>query len=45
MPAPQYDESTNDGRDYTGTLIRAIQVDRAAEKSRHYTSNNSQNGR
>ena len=45
VPAPQYNQGTDNGRDDAGTLIRAIQVDRAAEKSRHYTSNNSQYSR
>jgi hypothetical protein len=33
--APQYDEGADNGCNDTGTLIRAIQVDRAAEKGRH----------
>jgi hypothetical protein len=45
MPAPQYNEGADNGCDDAGTLIRTIEVDRAAEKSRHYTSDNSQNGR
>jgi hypothetical protein len=32
MPAPQYNEGTDNGCDDAGTLTKAIQVDRAAEK-------------
>ena len=45
MPAPQYNEGANNGCDDAGSLTRAIQVNRAAEKSRHDTSDNSQYSR
>jgi hypothetical protein len=45
MPVPQYNESADNRCDDAGSLTRAIQVNRAAEKSRHYTSDNSQYSR
>jgi hypothetical protein len=45
MPAPQYNEGADNGCDDAGSLTRAIQMNRAAEKSRHYTSDNSQYSR
>jgi hypothetical protein len=45
MPAPQYNEGADNRCDDAGSLTRAIQVNRAAEKSRHDTSDNSQYSR
>src|SRR5262249_25087628 len=45
MPTPQDDESANHGGDGAGSLVRAIQMDRAAKKGRDDTPDNPQDCR
>jgi len=44
MPAPQSDQSTDNGRDDVGALIGAIEVNSPAEESCHNTLNNPEKG-